>query len=90
MIIRTNNPTKKVSSVKKEEKVLEPKVEIVEEIKPIRTYKVVVPKTEPLVTLIDEDDVFVWSIIIGPGESDEIRYVLVDWKKDGKSYRYEH
>ena len=42
-----------------------------------------------IVTLIGEDDVFIWSIIIGPGEDDEVRYVLVDWKKDGKSYRYE-
>ena len=42
-----------------------------------------------IVTLIGEDDVFIWSIIIGPGDDDDLRYVLVDWKKDGKSYRYE-
>lgn len=42
-----------------------------------------------IVTLIGEDDVFIWSIIIGPGEDESLRYVLVDWKKDGKSYRYE-
>ena len=39
-------------------------------------------------TLVGEDDVFIWGILIGPGEGDELRYVLVDWKKDGKSYRY--
>lgn len=42
-----------------------------------------------IVTLIGEDDVFIWGIIIGTREDDEIRYVLVDWKKDGKNYRYE-
>lgn len=42
-----------------------------------------------IVTLVGDDDVFIWSIIIGPGEDDGLRYVLVDWKKDGKSYRYE-
>ena len=42
-----------------------------------------------IVTLVGDDDIFIWSIIIGPGEDGEIRYVLVDWKKDGKNYRYE-
>lgn len=40
------------------------------------------------ITLVGEDDVFVWGIIIGPGEDDELKYVLVDWKKDGKSFKY--
>lgn len=39
-------------------------------------------------TLVGEDDVFIWGILIGPGEGDELRYVLVDWKKDGKSFKY--
>ena len=44
---------------------------------------------QTIVTLVDEDDIFVWSIIIGPGDTeDELKYVLVDWKKDGKLYRY--
>lgn len=44
---------------------------------------------QTVVTLIDEEDVFIWSIIIGPGENeDELKYVLVDWHKDGKKYRY--
>lgn len=42
-----------------------------------------------IVTLVGDDDIFIWSIIIGPGENEDIRYVLVDWKKDGKNYRYE-
>lgn len=41
-----------------------------------------------VITLIGDDGIFVWSIIMGI-EDDSIRYVLVDWKKDGKSYRYE-
>jgi hypothetical protein len=41
-----------------------------------------------IVNLIGDDGVFIWGIIIGP-DDDEFRYVLVDWKKDGKSYRYE-
>lgn len=46
---------------------------------------------QTIVTLVDKNDVFVWSIIIGAGEADgDLRYVFVDWKKDGKSYRYEN
>lgn len=42
------------------------------------------------VTLVGEDGVFIWGIIIGPGETDgDLNYVFVDWKKDGQSYRYE-
>lgn len=42
------------------------------------------------ITLVGDDDVFIWGIIIGRGEvEDELHYVFVDWKKDGKSYRYE-
>ena len=40
------------------------------------------------VTLIGEDGVFIWGIVMMPGENEDIRYALVDWKKDGKSYRY--
>jgi hypothetical protein len=44
---------------------------------------------QTLITLVGDDDVFIWSIIIGTEDSDgDIKYVLVDWKKDGKSYRY--
>jgi len=42
-----------------------------------------------IITLIGEDGVFIWGIIMGPDEDDGVRYVLIDWKKDGKSYRYE-
>lgn len=41
-----------------------------------------------IITLIGDDDIFIWSIIMGVVD-DEIRYNLVDWKKDGKKYRYE-
>lgn len=44
---------------------------------------------QTVVTLVGEDGVFIWGIIMGPGENDNIQYNLVDWKKDGKSYRYE-
>jgi hypothetical protein len=43
---------------------------------------------QTIVTLIGEDGVFIWSVIMGPGENDMVRYSLVDWKKDGKNYRY--
>lgn len=43
---------------------------------------------QTIVTLVGNDDVFIWSIIMGY-ENDDIRYCLVDWKKDGYSYRYE-
>ena len=41
-----------------------------------------------IVNLIGDDDVFIWGIVIGP-DGDEFRYVLVDWKKDGRNYKYE-
>lgn len=41
-----------------------------------------------IITLIGDDDSFIWSIIMGIVDG-EIRYNLVDWRKDGKSYRYE-
>lgn len=45
---------------------------------------------QTIVTLIGDDDIFIWSIIMCPGEDGEIQYALVDWKKDGKNYRYEN
>ena len=42
---------------------------------------------QTIVTLVGGDDVFIWSIIMGY-ENDDIRYCMVDWKKDGHSYRY--
>lgn len=45
---------------------------------------------QTIVTLVGEDDIFIWGVLIGPGDSaDELRYAFVDWSKDGKSYRYE-
>lgn len=43
---------------------------------------------QTIVTLIGEDDLFVWSVIIDV-DGDDFRYSFVDWRKDGKSYRYE-
>lgn len=40
------------------------------------------------ITLVGEDGVFIWGIIMDSDESDNIRYNIVDWKKDGKKYRY--
>lgn len=42
---------------------------------------------QTVVTLVGSDGVFIWGIIMGY-ENDDIRYCLVDWKKDGHSYRY--
>lgn len=44
---------------------------------------------QTVVTLVGADNVFIWGILMGPGEDDMIQYNLVDWKKDGHSYRYE-
>ena len=41
------------------------------------------------VILVGEDDIFIWGVIMGPDGEGGINYVLVDWKKDGKSYRYQ-
>lgn len=43
---------------------------------------------QAIVTLVGDDDIFIWSIIIS-NDGENVRYVLVDWKKDGKNYRYE-
>ena len=44
---------------------------------------------QTLITLIGEDDIFIWSILIGVNDDGELLYKLVSWKKDGKLYRYE-
>lgn len=45
---------------------------------------------DTVITLIGNDDVFIWSMLIGAGESkDELKYSLIDWTKDGKKHRYE-
>lgn len=45
---------------------------------------------DTLITLVGENDVFIWSILIGSeGDNDRIRYAFVDWLKDGRKYRYE-
>lgn len=42
-----------------------------------------------IVNLLGEDGVFIWGILMGP-DDDQIRYSLIDWKKNGKNYRYEN
>lgn len=44
---------------------------------------------QTVVNLVGDDGIFIWGIIMGPGENGDIKYAFVDWKKDGKSYRYE-
>ena len=44
---------------------------------------------QTMITLVGEDGCFVWGILMGPGENDNIQYALIDWQKDGKHYRYE-
>lgn len=46
---------------------------------------------QTIITLVDKNGIFIWSIIMNScGDNDEdLRYCFVDWKKDGKSYRYE-
>lgn len=43
---------------------------------------------QTIITLIGEDDLFIWSIIMGTIDG-EIRYNLINWKADGKKYRYQ-
>ena len=47
--------------------------------------------SETVVTLVGEDGIFIWGIVmnVDDEQNDNIRFVLVDWKKDGKNYRYE-
>ena len=45
---------------------------------------------QTLITLIDSDDVFIWGILVGPGENKgSLKYAFIDWGKDGKKYRYQ-
>lgn len=45
---------------------------------------------DTLITLVGDNDVFIWSIIIGSEDDNEnIRYAFIDWLKDGRKYRYE-
>lgn len=43
---------------------------------------------DTIITLVGEDDVFIWSVIVGAESSESLRYILVDWTKDGKKYKY--
>ena len=43
---------------------------------------------QTVVTLVGADNEFIWGILMGPWENDMIQYSIIDWKKDGKRYRY--
>lgn len=44
---------------------------------------------QTIVNLVGKDDIFIWGILVGPGDNeDELKYVFIDWHKDGKNYRY--
>ena len=43
---------------------------------------------QTIVTLVGDDDVFIWSVIIGVKDDGDFNYAFVDWKKDGKTYKY--
>lgn len=47
-------------------------------------------ESQTIVTCIDADDVFIWSIIMGDDGDGGINYVLVNWRKDDKRYKYEN
>lgn len=40
-----------------------------------------------IVILVDEDDTFIWSIAMGVVD-DDLMYNLIDWKKDGKIFKF--
>ena len=45
---------------------------------------------DTFVTLVGEDDVFIWGLLIGAGDTnDELTYKFINWKENGQSYRYE-
>lgn len=43
--------------------------------------------SDVVVTLIGEDGFFIWGIIMS-AEGDNITYKVVDWKADGKHFKY--
>lgn len=44
---------------------------------------------QAVITLIGPDDVFIWGVLIGNEGDEQLRYAFIDWKADGKSYRYQ-
>lgn len=44
---------------------------------------------QTIITLIGDDDIFIWSILMGTVD-DDLRYLPIDWKANGKKYRYEN
>lgn len=43
--------------------------------------------SDVIVTLIDEDDFFIWSVFM-TSDGDEIQYKVVNWQEDDKRYKY--
>ena len=43
--------------------------------------------SDVVITLIEEDSFFIWGIIMS-SEGDDITYKVVDWKADGKHFKY--
>ena len=43
--------------------------------------------SDVVVTLIGEDDFFIWGIIMS-SEGDDITYKIVDWQEGGKHFKY--
>lgn len=45
---------------------------------------------DTIVTLVGDDDIFIWGILISPTDNeDEFKYATINWKKDGKNFRYQ-
>ena len=46
---------------------------------------------QTLITLVGHDNCFVWGILMGPADNEgELKYMFIDWQKDGKKYKYEN
>ena len=42
-----------------------------------------------IINLIGNDGVFIWGILMGLNDAGDISYSFIDWKKNGRNYRYE-
>ena len=39
-------------------------------------------------TLVDEDEYFIWSILINIDDPEHVKYKFIDWEKENKKYCY--
>lgn len=42
-----------------------------------------------MITLVGKDDVFIWGVLLDSTVDGKLKYALVDWQKDSRSFKYQ-